>query len=721
MRQATIRRSIFVATAVLAAATLSGPRSLAAAATPAAPASTCVLHGPAGPVSHVVWIQFDNVHLSRDDPKVPSDLEQMPHLLSFMEGNGTLLSSQHTPLIAHTADDLVTSMTGLYGDHQGIPIANSYQYYQPDGTSATAGSFAYWRDPVVSYATASGRGTDHTPTMIGPNGMAPAPWVPFTRAGCNVGSVAMANTDLENVLPDVPLVYGRNSPAAAEAYHNPNLAATDFQGIAVHCAQGVQVCATTGHQVAEPLPNEPGGYSGFHAVFGTKYLDSVIAPAGCNGVDTICNLRGQPVTDGSGHPGFPGYNGMQPWNSLAYTAALQEHGVGVTYTYVSSAHESASTGNAFGPGQSAYVAQLAAYDSAFAKFFARLASDGITSANTLFLFGSDENDHFVGGPPAPAGCNGVQTPCTYQRIGEVQGNLTGLLAQQSGVTTPFAVHADAAPAIYVNKQPSPTAPAVRTLEHALGQLTALDPYAGGPVHLTKYLADPAELHLLHMWTADALRNPTLVQFANTDFYLSTGPAKCTPPTCVSIYPPEAWNHGDVASDINRTWVGLVGPGVARLGRVDSIWASHTDDNPTVLALLGLHDDYQPQGRVLEELITPAARPAALSGGRAAADYFRLAQVFTQIESPVGALGLASLQVATEGVTGSDTAYAAADASLTSVERQRDQLVSQMLAILDGAAFRSQLVSHTRAQVLAARGDQLIGCVATEASSPSHSC
>ena len=55
------------------------------------------------------------------------------------------------------------------------------------------------------------------------------------------------------------------------------------------------------------------------------------------------------------------------------------------------------------------------------------------------------------------------------------------------------------------------------------------------------------------------------------------------------------------------------------------------------------------------------------------------------KSPVGALGLASLQVATHGGTGSDTDYAAADASLASVEGQRDQLVAQMLAILDGAA------------------------------------
>ena len=36
-------------------------------------------------IKHVVYIQFDNVHFRRDNPNVPSDLEQMPNLLSFLE------------------------------------------------------------------------------------------------------------------------------------------------------------------------------------------------------------------------------------------------------------------------------------------------------------------------------------------------------------------------------------------------------------------------------------------------------------------------------------------------------------------------------------------------------------------------------------------------------------------------------------------------------------
>src|SRR5258705_4377818 len=52
-------------------------------------------------------------------------------------------------------------------------------------------------------------------------------------------------------------------------------------------------------------------------------------------------------------------------------------------------------------------------------FFDRLTADGITRRNTLFVFTVDEGDHFVGDAPTPAGCDGVTTPCTYNRVGEI--------------------------------------------------------------------------------------------------------------------------------------------------------------------------------------------------------------------------------------------------------------------------------------------------------------
>src|SRR6185312_2457893 len=97
-----LRGAAGVATIVLV--TASGVAALASEQTAAAapPASTCQLGNG---VKHVVSLVFDNVHFFRDNPNVPSDLEQMPHLLNFLKSNGTVLSNVHTPLIAHTAND----------------------------------------------------------------------------------------------------------------------------------------------------------------------------------------------------------------------------------------------------------------------------------------------------------------------------------------------------------------------------------------------------------------------------------------------------------------------------------------------------------------------------------------------------------------------------------------------------------------------------------------
>jgi hypothetical protein len=74
------------------------------------------------------------------------------------------------------------------------------------------------------------------------------------------------------------------------------------------------------------------------------------------------------------------------------------------------------------------------------------------------FFTSDEGDHFVGGPPSPANCDGVTIPCSYAQIGEISANLAGLKVSQ-------------------------------------------------------FLADSVEMKILHMVTADPARTPSLVMFA----------------------------------------------------------------------------------------------------------------------------------------------------------------------------------------------------------------
>src|SRR6266550_467796 len=206
---------LFVFSAFLMVAVLLAPGGAAAA-----PGSSgCQLKSPKGNIQHVIYIQFDNTHFRRDNPDVPSDLEQMPHLLNFIQGNGTLLGNDHTALISHTATGILTSLTGVYPDRMGQPVSNSFRYFKTDGTIRTGVSFAYWTAPLFDPA---GSTTDTTPEMINENGkIAPAPWVPFTRAGCDFGAVATANTILENTVIDIPTVFGAGSPEAMEVASNP--------------------------------------------------------------------------------------------------------------------------------------------------------------------------------------------------------------------------------------------------------------------------------------------------------------------------------------------------------------------------------------------------------------------------------------------------------------------------------------------------------------------
>jgi hypothetical protein len=668
--------------------------------------STCALGASGSAVKHVIYIQLDNVHYTPDQPNVPSDLEQMPDLLHFITGSGTLISREHTPLIAHTADDIVTSETGLYGSDQGIPIANEYNYYTPSGSTDTAGSFAYWTDPIVDYNTSTSAPVgDKDYTLITAQGKnTPAPWVPYTRAGCDFGSVAAADTELENTLPDVPDVFGANSAAAGEA-ENPKLAnkaEADYLGLSVHCALGSSICDAAHGAVPDLLPDEPGGYSGYQALFGNKFIQPVISPSG-----PVRDLNGNVIKDSTGDIGFPGYDGLIGPVGLAYTLDMQTHGIPVTFTYLSDVHDNWVTGAGMGSGTPAYESQLQRENAAFGTFFSDLAAAGITKANTLFVFTADEGDHFVGSAPTPAGCNGVKIACSYSKVGEVDGNLTGMLAAK-GVTTPFDVAADSAPIIYVHGQPSRTASPVRTMERTAAGLTADDLSTGQTVKLTNYLADPVEMNILHMITGDPKRTATFGLFANPDFWLSSGPASCGS-SCVSEPSgQDAWNHGDVAPEINTTWLGLVGPGVAHAGVDGAIWSDHTDIQPTMMALLGLKDDYTPDGVVIGDVIQPSALPSAMLSNYPTLD--TLSRVYTQIEAPVGEFGLATLKASTRALASNspgDATYTSIENQLAALGATRDALAAQMRALLTGAEFGNQPISAKAGQKLIFQGNALL--------------
>jgi hypothetical protein len=683
--------------------------------------TSCRLGNGAGSIQHVIYLQFDNTHLQRDRPNVPSDLEQMPHLLSFIRGNGTMMANDHTVLISHTAVGFLSSYTGLYPDRHGQTVSNSYARISATGGFSFPSSFAYWNNPVSA--------ADPTLNMVSPNGSAvPAPWVAYTRAGCDFGTVAGANIALENTGTgsngDIFNVFGPGSPQFVEATTNAmapsgskqrNTTQADFVGMVVHCAQGSSRCAAG---EVDKLPGEPGGYTGFMGLFGAQQVFPVI---GGTAEVPMNDMLGNPIADVTGNAGFPGFDGMTAPVTLRYVAAMQEAGIPVTFGYISDAHDfhgvAGSQHLALGPGEKRYEDQLAAYDQAFASFFAELAAHGIDKSNTLFVVTVDEGDHLAGATtPAPAGCDGVsivdpmlgtRNYCDWTgQIGEVNANIDTLVTHQfpslassflaSTGANAFTVHGDDAPTFYLAKKGlgalGQTDPDTRTFERTIAgvQGAVANPYSGNVETLMQFMADQTGMKALHMFTTgDLRRNATFTFFGNPDYFITDFPSS----TCETCVPTTgntfAWNHGDVQKEIGQTWAGFVGPGVASQPDVMA-FSDHTDLKSTINALLGLRDSYAHDGRVETEAFVAAAVPPAIAGERAAVE--SLGAIYKQINAPFGQFAADVLITSTKALQGadmSDTIYSSKEAQIASLASQRDALAAQIRAALDGAQFASQ--------------------------------
>jgi hypothetical protein len=671
-------------------------------------------NGTPSAIKHVVHIQFDNVHFSRDNPNVPSDLEQMPNLLNFLENNGTLLSNDHTPLIAHTAHDLMTGITGVYGDQSGIPVSNSFEYYNSSQVGAyNTSAFTYWTDRVAPDPADSARVLPFQ--MIDSAGKnLPAPWLPYVNAGCNVGAVSSINQVLENNGNDVNQVFGASSPEAAESASDRT---NDFVGIAVHCADNS--CSSVGNGSGAHAKPELGN-QGVAALYGHKYVASQVA--------TINQLDGTPIT------GFNQASNFNPTPSytLGYVVSLLQANVPVVYGYISDAHDSrnscASTSptnpvvldtangkpcGAFASGEEGYVQQLKSYDTAFGQFFQKVDSMGIGPSNTVFVFHSDENDHYGGTAPLNPGCDGVHTACQYDRtrLGEITEDLPLLLQQQglydfgmfggtgaapgtprpgfTNADTAYAIDFDTAPGFWLKGHPDNGSPTVRRLEGALSKVKAPD-RAGNSRPLFNFLVDQPGLKALHMITSDNDRTPGVVGFGQEDHFMQTTPlisasntSSCnrfpgaTDATCTSNA--FIWLHGDFAEDINHTWAAIVGPGVRHAGVDGSTWADHADLRPTLMTLLCLKDSYAYEGRALLEDIEPSALPRSVAQRRS--ELIEVGKLYKRINAPVGDFGKAIISLNTLAIRGNDATYRALEGVIQSATTQRDAVASQLQAEL----------------------------------------
>jgi hypothetical protein len=716
-------------------------------AMPSTAQAACNLQSKDSRIKHVVYITFDNVHLRRDDPNVPSDLELMPNLLNFLLDNGTVSGNNHTPLISHTANDILTALTGVYPDRHGIAVANSYGFFRQDGSVGFSSSFLYWTSPSNGTVVAG----DGLPNMLDENGKtAPAPWVPFTRAGCDVGAFSVANIEFESVPNDLRTAFGPTSAQFNNANNtllaNPNDANfahqkarqsvnTDWLGIAVHCAQGSALCA---NGAPDALPDEPSSYNNFNALFGNINVAPAICakamakhPSAC-ATSSVTNLPAvqdvsgtTTIADAFGRPGFPNLFDPTAAQSLGYGATMLEAGIPIVYLYIADLHDRnplpvdpttgfSANSHAFGPGEAEYVSQAKAYDAAFGAFFARLKADGITKDNTLFVVVPDENDHFVGSQPTPVRCDGAHVPCNYTFASEINAIINRLLITQDAGTPPFSVHSDDAPTVYINGNPGQQDPKVRAMAHDLDALTATNPITTGVEKLSFLLADQQEMSMLHMVTKSPARTPTMTMFGNDNyFFFTSGTGNClsgapciSEPTSGSTF---AWNHGDVQEDITRTWMAMVGPGVRKQGRDDSVFSDHTDVRPTILALVGLKDTYVHDGRVLAEKLDENAMPHGIRDDKN--DFFDLATIYKQLNAPLGSVGMNSLIFANRSIVSDDTTYDHYVATLGPIVAARDTLAAQIKTVLDDAAFADKRIDHKQADSLVRQAQQIIDQVA----------
>jgi hypothetical protein len=128
----------------------------------------------------------------------------------------------------------------------------------------------------------------------------------------------------------------------------------------------------------------------------------------------------------------------------------------------------------------------------------------------------------------------------------------------------------------------------------------------------------------------------------------------------------------------------------------------------MLALLGLADDYAPDGVVLSKAIDTAALPPAMLVQQET--LVQLAGVYTQLEAAVGEFGLATLAASTRALasdSAGDRTYNTVETALATLGAARDTLAAQMQAVLLGAEFGGQPLSGTTGTRLIAEGKALL--------------
>jgi hypothetical protein len=243
------------------------------------------------------------------------------------------------------------------------------------------------------------------------------------------------------------------------------------------------------------------------------------------------------------------------------------------------------------------------------------------------------------------------------------------------------------------------------LEQAAANLKAFDPYIDKTqlTPVARYLVDAPTLKAIHMINADPRRTMSFTMFSQPDFFFQTStpcypfPNPPVPPVNASqgcLNDSFAWIHGDYSNDIGQTWLGLAGPGVKNGGIEDTTWTDHTDIVPTMMYLLGLSTDYQPDGRAITQVLTPSVDQS----------FTELGDVYKQLNAPYGDFAHSLIVASTNGIKADDGFYLKMEQKIQLMTAWRDVLVQQMKNVLDGSADgnREQLIQQGRSLLASAQ-------------------
>ena len=371
----------------------------------------------------------------------------------------------------------------------------------------------------------------------------------------------------------------RRSPAGTAAR---TLAQTDFVGIAIHCATRRRHLHGNANAKPDPLPDEAGGYTGFKALFGAKYVNPAITNGGSRRVERHRRHADRRPVRPAGLPGLRRHVREEHARLRRPDAGARRPGhVRLHLRRARRPRRLRRTSTSpTGPARPATSSSSTTTTRRSATSSPASRATGSPRTTRCSSFTVEEGDHFAGTAP-DARCDGVTTPCTYANghVTEVNGDLKRLVATYNAshgttATTNFSVHSDLAPNVYITGNPARDSATARELEQAMSDMTGDEPALGqegeavrrdgrpgrgeAPPHGHGRRGADADVHAVR---AGRLLPERIVDRAVRRTTTSSTASSCR--TRVGPNQTFAWNHGGIQPEIAHDVGRLRRPGRSR--------------------------------------------------------------------------------------------------------------------------------------------------------------